>query len=79
MLDREANTGYVNYIQDTERVANLAQVFPVVFFLVAALMSLNSMARMVEEERVQIGTLKALGYNKRQIMRKYIVYASLAP
>ena len=78
VLDREQNTGYVNYIQDTERVANLAQVFPVVFFLVAALMSLNSMARMVEEERVEIGTLKALGYGKRQIMRKYIVYASLA-
>ena len=78
VLDREQNTGYVNYIQDTERVANLAEVFPVVFFLVAALMSLNSMARMVEEERVQIGTLKALGYSKRQIVRKYIVYACLA-
>ena len=78
VLDREQNVGYVNYMQDTERVANLAEVFPVVFFLVAALMSLNSMARMVEEERVQIGTLKALGYSKRQIVRKYIVYASLA-
>ena len=78
VLDREQNTGYASYIQDTERVANLAQVFPVVFFLVAALMSLNSMSRMVEEERVQIGTLKALGYSKRQIIRKYIVYASLA-
>ena len=78
VLDREQNVGYVNYIQDTERVANLAEVFPVVFFLVAALMSLNSMARMVEEERVQIGTLKALGYSKRQIVRKYIVYAILA-
>ena len=64
VLDREQNVGYVNYMQDTERVANLAEVFPVVFFLVAALMSLNSMARMVEEERVQIGTLKALGYSK---------------
>ncbi len=78
VLDREQNVGYVNYMQDTERVANLAEVFPVVFFLVAALMSLNSMARMVEEERIQIGTLKALGYSKRQIVRKYIVYASLA-
>ena len=78
VLDREQNTGYVNYIQDTERVANLAEVFPVVFFLVAALMSLNSMSRMVEEERVQIGTLKALGYSKRQIIRKYIIYAVLA-
>ena len=78
VLDREQNVGYVSYMQDTERVANLAEVFPVVFFLVAALMSLNSMARMVEEERIQIGTLKALGYSKRQIVRKYIVYASLA-
>ena len=78
VLTREENTGYVNYIQDTERVANLAEVFPVVFFLVAALMSLNSMARMVEEERVEIGTLKALGYNKLQIAMKYLVYASLA-
>lgn len=78
VLTREENTGYVNYMQDTERVANLAEVFPVVFFLVAALMSLNSMARMVEEERVEIGTLKALGYNKLQIAMKYLVYASLA-
>ena len=78
VLDREQNTGYASYVQDTERVANLAQVFPVVFFLVAALMSLNSMSRMVEEERVQIGTLKALGYNKMQISRKYLIYASLA-
>ena len=78
VLDREQNTGYASYVQDTERVANLAQVFPVVFFLVAALMSLNSMSRMVEEERVQIGTLKALGYSKMQIARKYLVYASLA-
>lgn len=78
VLTREENTGYVNYMQDTERVANLAEVFPVVFFLVAALMSLNSMARMVEEERVEIGTLKALGYNKLQIVMKYLVYASLA-
>ena len=78
VLDRDQNTGYASYVQDTERVANLAQVFPVVFFLVAALMSLNSMSRMVEEERVQIGTLKALGYSKRQISRKYLIYASLA-
>lgn len=78
VLTREENTGYVNYMQDTDRVANLAEVFPVVFFLVAALMSLNSMARMVEEERVEIGTLKALGYNKLQIAMKYLVYASLA-
>ena len=78
VLDRDTNTGYASYVQDTDRVASLAEVFPVVFFLVAALISLTSMNRMVEEERVQIGTLKALGYNKLQISRKYIIYALLA-
>ena len=78
VLDRETNTGYASYVQDTDRVASLAEVFPVVFFLVAALISLASMSRMVEEERVQIGTLKALGYSKLQISRKYIIYAILA-
>ena len=78
VLDREENVGYASYVQDTDRVASLAQVFPVVFFLVAALISLTSMSRMVEEERVQIGTMKALGYNKLQIAAKYIIYASTA-
>ena len=78
ILDREQNVGYVSYMQDTDRVANLAQVFPIVFFIVAALISLTSMTRMVEEQRVQIGTLKALGYNKLQIASKYIIYAFLA-
>lgn len=78
VLDREQNVGYVSYVQDTDRVASLAEVFPIVFFLVAALISLTSIARMVEEQRVQIGTLKALGYSKRQISAKYIIYASLA-
>ena len=78
VLDRDQNVGYASYVQDTDRVASLAEVFPVVFFLVAALISLTSMSRMVEEERVEIGTLKALGYSKRQISRKYLIYASLA-
>ena len=78
ILDREQNTGYASYIQDTDRVANIAAVFPVVFFVVAALISLTSMTRMVEEERVQIGTLKALGYSKIQIASKYVIYAALA-
>lgn len=78
ILNREQNAGYVSYMQDTDRVANLAQVFPIVFFIVATLISLTSMTRMVEEQRVQIGTLKALGYNKLQIASKYIVYATLA-
>lgn len=78
ILDRNSNYGYVEYIQDTDRIANLAGVFPIVFFLVAALISLTSMSRMIEEQRVQIGTLKALGYNKIEISMKYIVYALLA-
>ena len=78
ILDRNANAGYVSFIQDTESIDNIATVFPIVFFIVAALISLTSMTRMVEEQRMQIGTLKALGYNKFQIMQKYIIYASLA-
>ncbi len=78
ILDRNSNYGYVEYIQDTDRVGNLAEVFPIVFFLVAALISLTSMSRMIEEQRVQIGTLKALGYSKVDISMKYIIYALLA-
>ena len=78
ILDRNQNAGYVSYLQDTDRIANIAKVFPVVFFVVAALISLTSMNRMVEEQRVEIGTLKALGYNKRQIASKYVIYAILA-
>lgn len=70
VLDRNANAGYVSFIQDTDSIANIGRVFPVVFFIVATLISLTSMTRMVEEQRVQIGTLKALGYNKNQITRK---------
>lgn len=78
ILDRNANAGYVSFIQDTESIANIGKVFPVVFFIVATLISLTSMTRMVEEQRMQIGTLKALGYNKAQIMSKYVIYAGLA-
>ena len=78
ILDREQNVGYLSYLQDTDRVSNLAQVFPVVFFIVAALISLTSMSRMVEEQRIEIGTLKALGYNKMQIASKYLIYASMS-
>ena len=78
ILDRNQNSGFVSYAQDTERIENLAKVFPVVFFVIAALISLTSMTRMVEEQRTQIGTLKALGYTKTQIASKYIIYAILA-
>lgn len=78
VLDREENAGYSGFIQDTQSVANIGKVFPIVFFVVATLISLTSMTRMVEEQRQQIGTLKALGYTKLQISFKYILYASLA-
>ena len=78
ILDREQNSGYASYKQDTQSVENIGKVFPFVFFIVAVLISLTSMTRMVEEQRTQIGTLKALGYNKIQIASKYVIYASLA-
>ena len=78
ILDRESNRGYSGFIQDTESIENIGRVFPIVFFLIATLISLTSMTRMVEEERVQIGTLKALGYSNFQIASKYVLYASLA-
>ena len=78
ILDRNSNEGYVGFIQATKSIANISKVFPIVFFAVAALISLTSMTRMVEEQRTQIGTLKALGYNQLQIISKYILYASLA-
>ena len=78
ILDRQQNSGYSSYIQDTESIENLSIVFPIVFFAISALVSLTSMTRMVEEERQEIGTLKALGYNKFHIMLKYLIYSSLA-
>ena len=78
ILDRNSNTGYVGLIQATKSIENISKVFPIVFFAIAALISLTSMTRMVEEQRTQIGTLKALGYSKIQIMSKYILYATLA-
>lgn len=78
VLDIESNVGFYQYKQDTERIDNVAQVFPLVFFVVAVLVCLTTMTRMVEEERSQIGTLKSLGYKDSAIMFKYILYASLA-
>lgn len=78
VLDRNYITTCVAYAQDSERIGNIGNVFPVIFFLVAALVSLTTMTRMVEEERVQIGTLKALGYRKSNIAAKYVMYAFLA-
>ena len=78
VFDRSTNPGYSDYGNDAERVDNVAKVFPVFFILVAILVCLTTMTRMVEEHRIQIGTLKALGYSKGAIVSKYIVYASLA-
>lgn len=78
VLGIDSNAGFYQYEQDTERIDNVAKVFPLVFFIVAVLVCLTTMTRMVEEERGQIGTLKSLGYNNKTIMLKYILYASLA-
>ena len=78
ILDRYGNSGFDGFATDTENIERLGEAFPIVFFVIATLISLTSMSRMVEEERVQIGTLKALGYNKLQIMSKYIIYSLLA-
>ena len=76
--DRSAFAEYTGYGENAERITNIGKVFPVIFFLVAALISLTTMTRMVEEQRVQIGTLKALGYGKAAIAGKYLKYALLA-
>lgn len=78
ILDRNSIQTYVEYGQDAERIGNIGKVFPVIFFLVAALVSLTTMTRMVEEQRTQIGTYKALGYKNTAIAGKYIMYAFLA-
>lgn len=78
ILDREANIGFYQYNQDIERIKNLGQVFPLVFFVVAVLICLTSMTRMVEEERNQLGTLKSLGFTNSQILFKYILYSLIA-
>lgn len=78
VTDRHDLPEYSDYGDNAERIRNIGQVFPVIFFLVAALVSLTTMTRMVEEQRTQIGTLKALGYGKYAIASKYLNYAFLA-
>ncbi len=75
ITDRSANPGYGDFGTDADRVDAIAKVFPVFFILVAALVCLTTMTRMVEEQRTQIGTLKALGYGKGAIIGKFLVYA----
>lgn len=75
---RMDDSDYSGYGDNADRMRNIGKVFPALFFLVAALISLTTMTRMVEEERTQIGTLKALGYGKISIMGKYVAYALFA-
>lgn len=78
ILDRNSIEAYVSYITDSDSIGAIGTVFPMIFFFVAALVSLTTMTRMVEEERMQIGTLKALGYGKGAIASKYLLYSSTA-
>lgn len=78
VLDRNTNIGYACYESDSNIVAAIANVFPVFFFLVAALICMTTMNRMVEEQRTQIGVLKALGYGNAAIMGKFLFYAGSA-
>lgn len=78
ILDRNTNVGYLAVNSNSDIVAGVSRVFPAFFLLVAALVCITTMTRMVEEERTQIGILKALGYNNRTIINKYIVYSASA-
>lgn len=78
VLDRDTNIGYACFQNDSSIVEGLANVFPVFFFLVAALVCMTTMNRMVEEQRTQIGVLKALGYGEAAIMGKYLFYSGSA-
>ena len=78
LFTRDDNPGYSEYGQNSERIGNIAMVFPLFFVMVAALVCLTTMTRMVEEERTQIGTLKALGYKNGAIIFKYLLYALTA-
>lgn len=78
VLDRTKNMGAESFKSDASRIDRIAMVFPFIFFLVAALVALTTMTRMVEEERVLIGTYKALGYSNARIVSKYLAYAVVA-
>ena len=78
IYDRSNLPDYTGYGENADRMRAIGEVFPVIFFLVAALISLTTMTRMVEEQRTQIGTMKALGYERHSIAGKYLGYALLA-
>jgi putative ABC transport system permease protein len=78
VLTRDENNGYVSFENDTSIVSGIADIFPVFFILIAMLVCITTMSRMVDEERTQIGVLKALGYSNGRIMAKYLLYAGSA-
>ena len=78
VLSREDDSGYSSFVDSIDSMNNIAKLFPTLFYVVAILISSTSMTRMVEEERVEIGTLKALGYSNFKIINKYILYSLLS-
>ncbi len=78
VLGRNVNSGYAGFENDAAIIAGVGRVFPFFFFLVAALVCMTTMARMVEEQRTQIGVLKALGYSNGSIIGKYVTYSGSA-
>ena len=78
VLGRSTNVGYETYRQDSERINNIGKAFPFIFFLVAALVSLTTMTRMVQEKRTEIGVFKALGYSRTAIVAHYLIYSLAA-
>lgn len=78
VLDRSTNIGFAGYESDAQNMANLANIFPLIFFLVAALVCLTTMTRMVEEQRITTGGLKAMGYSKADIAMKFLGYGLIA-
>lgn len=78
VLTRKENVGYCNFENDTSIVSGIANIFPVFFILIAMLVCMTTMTRMVDEERTQIGVLKALGFSNGKIMQKYLLYAGSA-
>ena len=78
VLNRESNVGYICFDSDTQIVDSIAAIFPIFFFLVAALVCMTTMTRMVDEQRTQIGVFKALGYGSGRILGKYLFYSGSA-
>ncbi len=78
LLDRDSNAGYLAYDNDSQIVQGISRVFPLFFFLVAALVCVTTMTRMVDDQRTQIGTLKALGFSNTRITWKYVFYSGSA-